>query len=199
MYSLAMLPESAAAHHHAVQFYGSDEILMQTVAGFLAGGLIAGQPALVVATPAHRQAILEELSHRLIDVNQARRIGDLVFLDAHDILETFMRGDMPDAGAFRHTVGGVIHQTLAGRPGASLRAYGEMVDVLWKRGNEEAAIKLEVLWNELSATHPFQLLCGYSIGNFFKQTRSFERICEQHTHVMTEGHVVPFERRSPAR
>ena len=186
-----------AAHHHAVQFYGSDQILMQTVAGFLAGGLIAGQPAVVIATPAHRTAIFDALTHRLIDVNAAMRIGDLVFLDANDILSTFMRDDNPDAEAFRHTVGGMISQTLAGRTTTALRAYGEMVDVLWKRGNEEAAIKLEVLWNDLSRTHLFELLCGYSIGNFYKQTGSFERICEQHTHVLTEGGVVPFERRVP--
>jgi hypothetical protein len=192
-----MSSEPLAVHHHAVQFYGSDQILMQTVAGFLAGGLITGQPAIVIATPTHSAAIADELAHRLIDVTAAKRMGDLVFLDAHDILATFMRDDMPDPGAFRHTVGGVIRQTLAGRTATALRAYGEMVDVLWKRANEEAAIKLEVLWNELSRTHAFQLLCGYSIGNFYKQTLAFERICEQHTHVMTEGTVVPFERRMP--
>ena len=192
-----MSPEPLAAHHHAVQFYGSDQILMQTVAGFLAGGLIAGQPAVVIATPAHSTAIFDELAHRLIDVNAAKRIGDLVFLDANAMLGRFMRNGMPDAGAFRHEVGGVISQTLAGRTTTALRAYGEMVDVLWKRGNEDAAITLEVLWNELSRTHPFELLCGYSIGNFYKQTGSFERICEQHTHVMTEGSVLPFERRVP--
>ena len=181
-----MFPEHVAAHHHAVQFYGSDDILMQTVAGFLAGGLITGQPSLVIATPGHTAAIVEELAHRLIDVNAARRIGDLVLLDANEMLSTFMRGEMPDAEAFRHAVGGVIRQTLGGRPTA-LRAYGEMVDVLWKRGNEDAAIRLEVLWNDLAGTHQFQLLCGYSIGNFYKQTSAFERICEQHTHVMTEG------------
>ena len=107
---------------------------MQTVAGFLAGGLINGQPAVVIATPAHRTAVVEELSHRLIDVNAARRIGDLVFLDANEILAIFMRDDMPDPVAFRHTVGGVISQALAGRTTTPLRAYGEMVDVLWKRG-----------------------------------------------------------------
>jgi hypothetical protein len=192
-----MSPECLAPHHHAVQFYGSDETLMQTLAGFLAGGLITGQPAVVIATPSHSTAVLDELAHRLIDVKSARRIGDLVFLDANEILATFMRDDMPDRDAFRHTVGGVIRQTLAGRTTTPLRAYGEMVDVLWKRGNEEAAIKLEMLWNDLSRTYPFQLLCGYSIGNFYKQTGSFERICEQHTHVMTESSALPFERRVP--
>ena len=190
-----MYPQNVAPHHHAVQFYGSDSILMQTVAGFLAGGLIAGQPALVIATPAHTAAILEELAHRLIDVEAAKRLGDLVLLDANEVLATFMREDMPDTGAFRYTVGGVITQSLAGRTSTALRAYGEMVDVLWKRGNEEAAIRLEVLWNELSRTHQFELLCGYSMGNFYKQAGSFERICEQHTHVLTEGTVLPFERR----
>jgi hypothetical protein len=189
-----MQHDAVAARHHAVQFYSSDEILMQSVAGFLAGGLITGQPAIVVATPAHTTAIVDALAHRHIDVHGARRMGDLVFLDANEMLASFMRGDMPDGDVFRHVVGGVIRQTLGGRTG-TLRAYGEMVDVLWKRGSEEAAIKLEVLWNDLSSTHPFQLLCGYSIGNFYKQTASFERICDQHTHVMTEGSM-PIERRS---
>ena len=191
-----MVPELSPQHHHAVQFYGCDDVLLQTVAGFLAGGLSAGQPAVVIATASHRAAILEELRHRLIDVTAARRIGDLVLLDANEVLATFMRDDLPDAGAFRYAVGGVLRQAIGGRTTATPRAYGEMVDVLWKRGNEEAAISLEVLWNELAATHRFELLCGYSIGNFYKQASSFERICEQHTHVMTEGHAMPFERRS---
>jgi hypothetical protein len=192
-----MHSERIATHHHAVQFYGSDQSLMQSVAGFLASGLITGQPALVIATPAHSTAIHDELARRLIDVQAAKRNGDLVFLDANDVLATFMREEMPHPEAFHHIVGGVIRQTLANRSSTGLRAYGEMVDVLWKRGSEEAAIKLEVLWNDLAGTHAFQLLCGYSIGNFYKQAGSFERICEQHTHVMTDGSVVPLERRSP--
>jgi hypothetical protein len=182
-------------HHHAVQFYGNDQSLFSTVGGFIGEGLVAGQPAIVIATPSHTAAILNELARRLIDVQQAKRIGDLVCLDAEESLATFMAGNMPDAGAFRRNVGDVIDQALAGRARTPVRAYGEMVDVLWKRGCAEAAIKLEILWNELAASHAFQLLCGYSMGNFFKQAEYYERICEQHTHVVADAKVVPFERR----
>jgi hypothetical protein len=187
------------ACHHAVQFYGNDQALVTTVGGFISEGLIAGQPAILIATPAHTAAILDELSRRLIDVHHAKHIGDLVCLDAEETLSTFMAGDVPDPGAFRKNVGDAIDQALGGRVRTPVRAYGEMVDVLWKRGRSEAAIKLEILWNELAATHAFQLLCGYSMGNFYKQAEYFEQVCQQHTHVLSETRVVPFERRAVPR
>ena len=59
-----------------------------------------------------------------------------------------------------------------------------MVDVLWKEGKPEAAIRLEMLWNKLAQQHGFALLCGYSMGNFYKETKGFEAICREHTHVV---------------
>jgi hypothetical protein len=186
-------------HHHAVQFYGNDQALVTTVGSFISEGLVAGQPAIMIATPAHSAAILDELSHRLIDVQHARRLGDLVCLDAEETLATFMAGDMPDPGTFRKNLGDAIDQALGGRVRTPVRAYGEMVDVLWKKGRAEAAIRLEILWNELASSHSFQLLCGYSMGNFYKQAEYFEQVCQQHTHVSSDTKVVPFERRAVPR
>jgi hypothetical protein len=191
--------EGVAAHHHSVQFYGSDQTLFATVGAFLAEGLIAGQPAIVIATASHGAAILDDLARRLIDVREARRIGDLVCLDAEEVLATFMAEDTPDPGAFRKNVGDALEQALGGRVRTPVRAYGEMVDVLWKQGRADAAIRLEILWNELAQTHAFQLLCGYSIGNFYKQAEYFEQVCQQHTHVLADDKVVRFERRVRAR
>jgi hypothetical protein len=187
------------AHHHAVQFYGTDQDLFTTVAGFISEGLISGQPAIVIATPAHCMAILSELSHRLIDVEQAKHIGDLVCMDAEETLATFMANDLPDPQAFKKNVGDVIAQSLAGRTRTPVRAYGEMVDVLWKQAKVDAAIKLEILWNELAQTHAFQLLCGYAMGSFYKQAEHYEQVCQQHTQVIAETKVVPFERRTIPR
>ena len=187
-------------HHHAVQFYGSDQSLCATVGGFISEGLVSGQPAIVIATPMHTAAILDDLRRRLIDVEQAKRIGDLVCLDAEETLAAFMASEMPDAEAFRTHVGEALTQTLGGRVRTPVRAYGEMVDVLWKKGHAAAAIRLEVLWNELAATHAFQLLCGYSMGNFYKQAEYFEQVCQQHTHVVADdSKVVAFERRAIPR
>lgn len=192
--------EPVHVHQHAVQFYGNDDALFTTVAGFLSEGLVAGQPAVVIATESHTASILDHLTARFIDVERAKHIGDLIILDADDTLATFMRDDAPDPSSFKRHVGDVIGQALGGRVRTPVRAYGEMVDVLWKQEKPEAAIKLEILWNELATTHAFSLLCGYSMGNFYKQTQQYEAVCAQHTHVIRmDDNVIPFERRRVAR
>ena|SRR5688572_17626034 len=173
-------------HHHAVQFYGDDESLFVTVAGFLSQGLVDGHPAIIIATQDHSDAILDHLSRRMIDVARARRMRGLVVLDAQETLDQFMDGDHPDPERFEENVGRLIASLLEGRENRILiRAYGEMVDVLWKQGRTQAAIRLEILWNRLAQRYGFALLCGYSMGNFFKATRGFEDICREHTHVIT--------------
>jgi DcmR-like sensory protein len=192
--------DSIHTHHHAVQFYGTDESLFTTVATFLSEGLVAGQPAIVIATAPHGAAIVEHLSGRLIDCDKAINTGDLLILDAHDVLDLFMRPDGPDAELFELHVGGVVNRAISGRTRTIVRAYGEMVDVLWKEGRSDAAIKLEILWNKLALKHNFALLCGYAMGSFYKQTKHLEDVCAHHTHVTVDDtNVVPFEAKRPAK
>ena len=182
-------------HHHAVQFYGTDQSLFRTVAGFLAEGLVAGQPAIVIATATHRAAFIEHLTARLVDCERAVRNGDLVMLDAEATLDLFMVGDAPDGDLFERNIGRLIEQVFNGR-NLVLRAYGEMVDVLWKQGRPEAAIRLEILWNKLALKYNFALLCGYAMGSFYKQSKQLEDVIAQHTHVVAhDTNVVPFPTR----
>ena len=172
-------------HHHAVQFYADDESLCTTVAGFLSQGFVDGHPAIVIATGKHREAILAGLKGRLIDVERALQTGSLVVLDAQRTLDLFMDGDEPDEERFENSVGRLISSVLEGHENRSLiRAYGEMVDLLWKQGHSAAAIRLEMLWNRLAQRYGFALLCGYSMGNFHDETSGFEEICREHTHVI---------------
>ena len=186
------LESQSPRHHHAVKFYSDEESLYGTVANFLSEGLTTGQPALVIATPDHRDAICAHLSSRVIDCPKALKDGRLVLLDADDTLDLFMIDGMPDADLFERNVGMFVQQLLTDRR-TVIRAYGEMVDVLWKRQMPEAAIKLELLWNKLALKYQFALLCGYSMGNFYKQSKQMEDICAQHSHVV-DGCVVPFSR-----
>ena len=181
-------PRRDGGHFHAVQFYRDDATLCGIVAGFLAEGFALDQPALVIATPEHRASLTTELATRGIDVDALARIGDLLLLDARETLAMFMRDGMPHAGAFTHIAGHAIRQVCRGRTTCTVRAYGEMVNVLWKDGLEAAAIRLETLWNELANTHDFKLLCAYSMGNFYKGA-AIESIKSQHTHLVSEtGH-----------
>jgi|SRR6476646_2754061 len=187
-----MEPVSAQTHHHAVQFYRDEASLFTTVAGFLSEGLVNQQPAIVIATLAHRAAIEEHLCGRLINCARARREGDLIMLDAEEMLGQFMIGDKPDADFFDENVGVIIRQALGGRRGTVARAYGEMVDVLWKQGRTEAALAVEILWNKLIVRHGGALLCGYSMGNFYKQPKQLDAVRSHHTHVVGADNVVPF-------
>src|SRR5712691_8900546 len=122
------MPNPIYDHHHAVQFYGNDEQLYTTVARFLGQGFVDGHPALLITTPEHTLPILDHLKGRMIDVAQARRLGDLVVLDAHKTLALFMDGDAPDANRFEESLGTVITDLLKGRTDRTfIRAYGEMV------------------------------------------------------------------------
>src|SRR5688572_25239124 len=115
-----------SAHNHAVQFYSSDKTLFTTVATFLAEGLVAGQPAMIIATPAHGAAIVEHLRGRAIDCDRAVRDGNLLLLDAQETLDLFTLGGEPHAALFFDNVGRLIEQALNRRK-TVLRAYGEMV------------------------------------------------------------------------
>ena len=183
-------------HHHAVQFYGTDLSLFGTVSGFLADGLVAGQPALVIATAEHASGLREHLTKRMIDIAAAEETGQLQFLDAADTLAAFMVDGSPDAELFDRQMGAIIEAIRRDNHQAIIRAYGEMVDLLWRRGDPTAAIQVEILWNKLALKYRFALMCGYSMGSFYKQTEHVEAIFEQHTDViLPEQSVLTFKPR----
>jgi len=105
-------------------------------------------------------------------------------LDAQETLSMFMTNGKAEAEAFENNMCEVIKRACRGRPNCTVRVYGEMVDLLWKNGEQEAAIRLEILWNQLANTKAFSLLCGYAMGHFYKDA-SVQEICRHHTHVVS--------------
>jgi hypothetical protein len=168
---------------HAVRFYDSEVSLCRIVAAFLKEGLMFGQPAVLIATPEHGQGILAELRARDVEVKGLQASGNLVVLDAVETMEKFMVDGVPNRDKFFQTIEPVIDGARHGRKAPPVRAYGEMVDILWKDGRDIAAIQLEMLWNQLGRTAGFSLMCGYAMGNFYKDT-SVTDVCRQHTHLV---------------
>ena len=121
-----------------------------------------------------------------VDVAAALRTGVLTIEDANQLLMQLMVDGMPDRARFQTVVGGLLERVAALRPGRTMRAFGEMVDVLWKQGHTKAAIALEELWNELATQHSFVLLCAYSMDNFYGALGSagFEAVCKQHSRIV---------------
>lgn len=169
---------------HDVQFYDDDRHLAATVAGFLAEGIKNAQPAIVIATPNHTGAIRDALRLRGVDVD-ALGPHDMAWLDAHDTLSAFMEGGRPSRELFDATVGNVFEKATKTRRYVTIRAFGEMVDILWRDGNTRAAIELEEMWNEFAARYAFALLCGYSTRSLDPaDLDGIERICSVHHQVV---------------
>jgi hypothetical protein len=178
-----------AAYPHAVKFYNDAHSLSRTVAEFLAPGLQKKEPAIVIATPEHRVMIAAELAQRRINAAQLEREGHLLMVDADALLNQFMVADEADAPAFHAAIDELIARACRDRQPCPVRAYGEMVDILWKRANATGAIQLEVLWNQVCTQAQFSLLCGYAVGNFFKEVASgptLHTVCDQHNHIIPE-------------
>jgi PAS domain S-box-containing protein len=170
---------------HRVQFYDDESFLSAAVTDFIANGLEGGEPVVVIATEAHRQAFRAALGSMGVEVEGAEASGALTLCDARSTLDTFMVGGMPDWDRFRLHVGSVLEKSLQRADATRVRAYGEMVDLLWREGNAQAAIRLEELWNDLAGLKPFSLLCAYVMGNFFREAHAgdLEQICAAHAHV----------------
>jgi hypothetical protein len=173
-----------AAGDHLVQFYESDKFLAATAAQYLTAGLERGEPLIVIATPAHRAALCDALRSSGLDTERAVTGGRLVLLDAEETLARIMVGSMPDWELFRRTIGDVIDRCVAAMPAPRVRAYGEMVDLLWRSGNARAAVRLEEMWNELQTGRAFSLLCAYLLGGFLKEAGDLSPLCATHTHVL---------------
>jgi signal transduction histidine kinase len=178
--------EDHAAGSHVVQFYENDHFLSAAVADFLAAGLINGQPLVIIATPDHRDAFTVRLRAKGCDIDGAVATGQATFLDASSTLASFMIDGKPDAVRFRAAIEPVLVRAAAAHGGGVIRAYGEMVDLLWEQGNTDGAIRLEELWNELAAIRAFTLLCAYAMGHFYKNAGAdqYHRVCGQHSHVV---------------
>jgi hypothetical protein len=178
--------QSDPGYFHAVRFYKDSDSLCAIVASFLKDGFAESQPAVVIATAKHGRMIAKCLSKAGLDVEDLKVKRQIFLLDADWLLSQFMIDGMPNAGLFKRAVAPILEGACAKRDNCVVRAYGEMVDVLWRAGQTVAATRLELLWNNLAQTHEFALLCGYAMGNFYKEG-AIDEICGAHSHVLSDS------------
>jgi PAS domain S-box-containing protein len=176
-----------AAGEHLVQYYEGDDCLLDSLRGYIGVGLQRGEAAVVIASGEHLLGLEARLSSDGIDVPGARASGQYVALNAAETLAGFMVDGTPDPAAFARVIGPVLSE--AGRAGGAtrpVRAFGEMVAILWESGNHGGAIHLEQLWNDLGSVHSFALLCAYPLRCFGRHDRApgFDQVCAHHTRVI---------------
>jgi hypothetical protein len=148
-------PGPVSQGEHQLQVYAGD-LPAADIARFLRTGLDNGEAGLVIATPANAFRIRQALGDA-----QAR----CVFLDASVELARFMVDGQPDPGRFHDALSPALRQAQR-RGNGGVRAYGEMVAILCQRGQHQAAVHVEQLWNLLLRGQPVALLCAYPLQAF---------------------------------
>jgi MEDS: MEthanogen/methylotroph, DcmR Sensory domain len=181
------LLDNPQAEEHFVLLYGQDDrLLTLKVSRYMAEGLRRGDGLLVIALPEHRSSIEAELRAESA-YSKAILEGRLVYLDAAATLDRFMVDGEPDAPRFEAVIGQALRAVRSRAVQGGVRAYGEMVGILWQAGQKEAAIRLEELWNQLLRKSDATLFCGYPIdvlGPDFHHSSVDPLLCA-HTHLLS--------------
>ena len=170
---------------HIAQPYSHDTVFVESLRMFTTHGLSRGEAILLVLTPSHRDLLLPHLQADGFDVCRLQQDGQLLLLDAADVLTRFMLDGMPDTTLFRMSVGEIVER-MKFRTNRKVRVFGEMVDLLW-RSNQPAAVRLEQLWSELIESSDLSLFCAYSTS--YVHDSFPEALRTPHSHIITSAMV----------
>ena len=169
---------------HSVQIYGNDTVFLETLCQFAGAGLRSGEGVIVIATPEHVAQLSILLQARGLDVAAAKAEDRLLACDAADTLAQFMVGGMPDEARFQAVVQSLMVRAR-GPENRKVRAFGEMVAILWERRAYAATVRLEQLWTGLTEAQRFELFCAYPRTVFPKNAaESISEICRLHSRVV---------------
>lgn len=174
---------------HIVQLYQDQQFLNRAVCRFAGAALSNGEGVILVPTLTHWSAIQSRLEGEGVDVEATRKRGQLTVVDADELLPRFMRDAMPDSPVFLGLAADIVAKAREGDRYPKVRWWGEMVNVLWERGDVAASMNLEDLFDQLAHKQDIAIFCSFLMDNFNG---------EVHAHVlprlgMNHSHLIPVE------
>jgi hypothetical protein len=166
--------------NHILQIYESDTVFLDTLAGFVGNGINAGDCCIVIATEAHLLSLEARLKEYGIYIETLLSDNRYIPLSAEDTLAKFMVNGWPDETLFMQTVSELFK--TARKQNRRVRAFGEMVAILWAQGHNGATVQLEDLWNKFCQKEEFCLFCAYPKSGFTGDiNNSIAHICGAHS------------------
>jgi DNA-binding NarL/FixJ family response regulator len=190
------LLDAAAPRDHIVQLYQDEKFLSRAVCRFAVSAINHGEGVILVPTSAHWNALRPRLEAEGVDVQTAQSCGQLTVVDADKLLPEFMRNAMPDAPLFLGLAGETIAQARGGARFTKVRWWGEMVNVLWERGDVAASMGLEDLFHKLAHDRDIAIFCSFLMDNFDGDVhaRMLPRLGQNHSHLIPVEDYARLER-----
>lgn len=170
---------------HEVLFYSGEWLLLDHLTKFIIDALKGGNAVIVMATEQHRVRLVPRLQAYGLDFDAAIGQGRYIVLDSADMLSTFMVNGMPDPLRFMEGFSSLIQRASKAMEKAHSRiaVFGDCVRILLERGEDEAAIQMEKLGNQLAILYNVDILCAYSINGLAGalESQMLQRICAEHS------------------
>ena len=172
-----------APSDHIVQIYENDKIFLDSLEGFIGSGILSGESVIIIATKEHLQSINERLINQGFDVASLIASDRFIGLDASETLSRFMVNNWPDEQRFFETITTAFKRAQSNS--RKVRAFGEMVALLWQQGFNGATVQLENLWNQFHKKGAFSLFCAYPQTGFTEDiAASIHSICCEHSKII---------------
>jgi hypothetical protein len=186
----------ARPRDHIVQLYQDQDFLNRAVCRFAASALANGEGIILVPTLPHWNAIRPRLQAEGVDVKAARKRGQLTVVDADEFLPRFMGDALPDSPVFLGLAADVIAGARAEGRYQRVRWWGEMVNVLWERGDVAASMNLEDLFDRLAHDHEIAIFCSFLMDNFDGDVHAhmLPRLGTNHSHLIPVEDYARLER-----
>jgi signal transduction histidine kinase len=177
-------PGEQSSEEHFVQFYESENFLIDSITSFVSLGFDSGETVFVLATASHLNSLRERLLEQKIDIEPLEAVGRFVALDAEKVHADLTVDGVLSRERFNQFFGSLLSQAReANRP---IRVFGELVAVLWAQGKYATAIQVEELWNGLKSQTPFSLFCAYPLQGFAGQDLAgpLKQVCLSHSRII---------------
>lgn len=186
----------AAPREHVVQLYQDQDFLNRAVCRFAGAALANGEGVILVPTVQHWDAFRPRLEAEGVDVKAAQASGQLSIVDSDELLPRFMQKALPDGPMFLGLAGEIIARTRGAGRFPKVRWWGEMVNVLWERGDVAASMNLEDLFDRVAHEQDIAIFCSFLMDNFDGEihTHMLPRLGENHSHLIPVEDYARLER-----
>jgi hypothetical protein len=173
---------------HVLQIYETEGVFLDALAGFVGAGINSNDSCIVIATQQHIEALENRLTSYGVSIPHLKKAKRYFPYDAAATLATFMVNGWPDEAEFNKTVRSMLTRARGDKK-RNIRAFGEMVAILWAQGNTGATVNLEHLWNKFALNESFCLFCAYPKSGFTEDiSNSMQDICCAHSKMIDGAH-----------
>jgi len=177
--------EQPQPHGHLVQIYDQrrEDSLIRNATRYFAEGLRKGEGLLVIARARQHEAFRKQTE----GCEQAIREGRAAFFDSREMLGRLITGGRLEWSRFESVVGTALETVRPrGDDPPGVRAYGDIVDILWNARQYSVAIRLEQFWNKLRTRSRLSLFCGYSMDIFAADLHllPLDGVLSSHSHLV---------------